>query len=63
MLYVKASNKPLILTWRMMRSVLSTGPAMTYPLEPERLILPSLQASALSITVLSPTRAYRLPAQ
>ena len=61
MQYVKASNKPLILTWRMMRSVLSTAPAMTYPLEPERLILPSLQASEQSRWVLhriSSTRAW-----
>ena len=70
MKYVKENNKSLITRLLQQLSVISTALAQTYPLEPERLILPSLQVSALSrsgspstssITVLSPSRVYALP--
>ncbi len=48
MLYVKANSKTSTSIWLERLSAISTAPArsMTYPIEPERLILPSLQASA-----------------
>lgn len=61
MKYVRGDKKSL--TARLLEhfSTLSTAPAVTYPLPEEHLGLPSLQVSALSITVLSPSRAYVMP--
>jgi len=63
MKYVKAHKQTLTARLLQQLSVISTAPAMTYSLEPEHLGVPSLEASALSITVLSPSRAYMLSAR
>jgi hypothetical protein len=69
MQYVKAGKQILLARLLQQLSVMSTAPALRYPLPVEQLSLPSIQASALSpsgspltssITVLSPARAYAL---
>ena len=62
MIYVKVHKQTLTVRWLQRFSVISTAPAMKYPLQEELIGLPSLQAASLPITVLSPSRAYRLPA-
>jgi hypothetical protein len=61
MQYVKAGKQSLIERLLQQLSVISTAPATTYPLPEEHLGVPSLQAAALSITVLSSSRGYAVP--
>ena len=46
MKYIKGNNQSLITRLLQQLSAISTAQALTYPHEPERLILPSLQVFA-----------------